>query len=300
MARNDSVVSSAPELPKSSNPFEAMQLDSVESLFDSTMDTDSADDFTDVTISETDIADDPVTDLLYSTGHDLDNFHLFPKLEAKHRNRIWLLALPTPRTRFVEVYGYTNFNVAPKIRYIPPLPPLFHTSHELLQLSIAHEGGELIRFADDMPKTQFYFNFDRDIIFLSSRFMTGHNTTETFRLREFTSLFPPSVTSRLRRILVTYSGMDSYERIGPMFRPLVSLDIFYLGMMDWWSGKTVKRLLRKGVPAPDVMAHKIESIVQKTEAEETDDDEESTEEWMTRAKKRQGRRIVECEVRLDE
>ncbi|KAH7089988.1 hypothetical protein FB567DRAFT_547526 [Paraphoma chrysanthemicola] len=264
------------------------------------MDIDSDDDGTDVTSSDTDVADSPVPDLLYSTGRDLDIFHLFPKLEAKHRNRICLLALSAPRTRFLEVYGYTHFNIAPKIRYVPPLPTLFNTSRELRQLSIAHEGGELIRFADDLPKIKFYFNFDRDIIFLSSRFMKGQNTTETFRLREFTSLFPLSVTSRLCRILVTYSGMDSYERIGPMFRPLINLDIFYLGMMDWWSGKTVKRLLRKGVPAPDAMAHKIESIVKKTEAEETDDDEESREDWMGRIMKRQARRIVECEVRLDE
>ncbi|KAF2024979.1 hypothetical protein EK21DRAFT_117234 [Setomelanomma holmii] len=302
MARNDSVTSNGLELHKTGSKIvDAMELDSPDTSFSSAMDIVS-DSGTHLESSQTDtgnVTDISGSDLLYSTGRDLEAFHLFSSLKPELRKRIWLLAAPAPRTRFLEMYRYIDFTLTPQLRYIPPLPPLFHTSRESRKLSITHEGGELVCFTDDPPE-QFYLNVERDIIFLSSRFNPDINTTETYRLRELTSFLPLPIISRLRRIVVTYSGLDSYEHIGPIFRTFTNLDAFYLAMMDWWSGKTMKRRLRKGRPKPDTMAEKVRNEVERTEAEETDDDEESEGERMERARKREGRRIVECEVRLDE
>lgn len=99
---------------------------------------------------------------------------------------------------------------------------------------------------------------------------------------------------------MTYSSLDSYERIGGVFRCFAGLEVFYVAMMDWWSGKSVKRRLRKGCPKAGVEAGRIKSAVEEVEAEETDDDEEDQGERDERLRVRGVRRIVEVELRLDE
>ncbi|KAF1844906.1 uncharacterized protein K460DRAFT_365852 [Cucurbitaria berberidis CBS 394.84] len=137
-------------------------------------------------------------------------------------------------------------------------------------------------------------------MFLSSRFTAACNTAETFRLRELSSLLPLRFINRIRRLLVTYSGLDTYTRIGPVMRPYASLEVLYIGMVDWWSNRMVKRLVRKGNPKTGSVAQKIADVVAETEAEETDDDEETEEHLSKRVAVRERRRIVEVEVRLDE
>lgn len=237
---------------------------------------------------------------LYSTGSALKTFYPFPRLTPALRQRIWALAVPEPRTRFVELYRYKDNHYMPRIRYIPPLPAVFHATPESRQVSIEIDGGETIHFTDNQQAAQCYFNFSRDIVFLSSRFAGKSGTTETYRLRELSLIMPLRFLCRLTRILVTYSGLDSYERIGPILRPYARLEALYIGMMDWWSSRIVKRLLRKGNPAPGTVATKIAQVVANTEAEETDDDEETHEQFEKRLAVRQRRRIVEVEVRLDE
>jgi hypothetical protein len=301
MARNDSVTSSGSEPRKiDSDHLDAMQLDSPASSFSSTMDIDSPNQATNTPSSQTDTTNGPTSALLYSTGHDLKAFHLFPYLKPSLRAHIWLLASPAPRTHFLELYGHTHFTTAPKIRYIPPLPPLFHTSRESRTLTIAHQGGELVRLTSAPPSPPFYFHPARDILFLSSRFAPGQTSTETLRLRALAALLPAPVRARLRRVVVTYSGVDSYEHIGPVFRAFARLEICYLAIVDWWSGTTLRRRVRRGRPKAGNVAERIARAVERAEEEETDDEEESGEEWVARVGKRAERRIVECELRLDE
>jgi hypothetical protein len=156
-----------------------------------------------------------------------------------------------------------------------------------------HIGGD--------PRTKkFFFDFERDIIFLSSRFTPKKNATETFKLREFTALMPLSTLSRIRRVAATYSSLDSYERIGRQFRYLAKLEVFYLAMTDRWSPESVKRRLMKGVPKPGIEAIRIQEMVEDTEANETSDEDEDEEEKKARLKVRAVRRMVEVELRLDE
>ncbi|KAJ4350961.1 hypothetical protein N0V95_004245 [Ascochyta clinopodiicola] len=127
-------------------------------------------------------------ELLYSTDRTPNAFHLFLQLPANLRTRVLQLAAPKPRTRFIEVYNYEAPTYVPRLRYIPQLPPLFRTSHETRRFSITHEGGELIHFLGTATRNEkFYFNFTRDIIFLSSRFTSSRPSTETFRLRELST-----------------------------------------------------------------------------------------------------------------
>ncbi|KAH7372002.1 hypothetical protein BKA66DRAFT_423266 [Pyrenochaeta sp. MPI-SDFR-AT-0127] len=240
--------------------------------------------------------------LLYTTGSTLKTFHSFVHLPPNLRADIWALVAPQPRTRFLELYEYDMDHDRFKFRYIPPLPALFHTTHESRRRCMNMEGGEKIHFYGK-PQSRpncLYFNFSRDIIFLSSRFTREEGTSETFRLQELAVITPKPFLGRFARILVTYSGCDSYEDIGSVLRPYASLETLYIGMMDWWSSRIAKRRVRKGNPATGTVASKIEEVLGKTEAEETDDDEESNEQLDLRAAVSKRRRIVEVEVRLDE
>ena len=83
-------------------------------------------------------------------------------------------------------------------------------------------------------------------------------------------------------------------------RPYASLEVMYIGMIDWWSNRVVKRLVRKGKPVTGAVAKKIAEVMAETEAEETDDDEEPEEHLRMRMAVRERRRILEVEARLDE
>jgi hypothetical protein len=234
-------------------------------------------------------------------------FALFRYLPPLLRERIWSFASPDPRTRFLEIYDYEANARTPKIRYIPSLPALFHACQEARNCSIQHEGGILVHFAPSPFSfarkpwdARFYFNFDLDIVFLSSRFKASAGTTETYRIRELSVALPRHFIARVRRLLITYSGLDSYDHIGPVLRPYAGLEVLYVGMMDWWSNKVVKRMLRKGKPGIGTVAGKIDKMLRETEAEETDDDDEPEEDYTRRVIVRQQRRILEVEVRLDE
>jgi len=64
--------------------------------------------------------------------------------------------------------------------------------------------------------------------------------------------------------------------------------------------ENVKRLLKKGVPADGVTAEKLRSIIEQTEADETDDDEESEDLATERLDVRARRRVLEACLRLGE
>lgn len=247
------------------------------------------------------MAADDSTPILYDTGRALTTFHPFLKLPCNIRSHIIALVAPEPRTRFLELFGYEAPSYTPKIRYIPRLPPLFHVSRETRSFSITHEGGSLIHFfAKETKGRRFYFNFGRDTMFLSSRFTPSGKSTETFRLRELSTLLAPPFLSNLRRVVVTYSSLDDYKAIGCRLRPYVSLEKLYIAMSDWWSDRRVKTLLRNGKPQVGYVTWKIETYSRIAEGDETDDEEESQEEYERRIRFRQKRRVVECELWLDE
>jgi hypothetical protein len=260
---------------------------------------------------------DPDTDPTDITGEDLTQFHPFTRLPPKVCELIWSFAAPAPRTRFVELHTYSDLEHVPRLRYIPHLPPLFSTSRESRSFSIAHEGGEIITFttagftalfsshgrkigdsADAKADVGFYFNFARDILWLGNRFTAACNTTETSRLSTLSSILPPRYLSRLKKLLITYSGMESYALIGPTMRPYAGLETLYVCMTDKGSKQSVRKMLRHGVPDVGVTASRIEELVKQTEDEETDDDEESEEVAKGRLVARARRRILEVEVRL--
>jgi hypothetical protein len=239
--------------------------------------------------------------LLYSTGHTLECFHLFSKLPDNLRTLIMSHAAPTPRTRFIEFYGFASPSFNPRIRYIPRLPPLFAVSRETRNFSIHHEGGLLAHlFATSKPENTFYVNFERDIIFLSSRFTPFTKSMETSRLRELSSLLKPAFLSQVRKIVLTYSSLDDFESIGGTLLDFVGLETLYVAMCDWWSDKAVRTRLRQGRPMEGYIKFKIEAEMRVAEGEETEDEEESTEEHEARTSGRAKRRVVECELRLDE
>jgi hypothetical protein len=244
----------------------------------------------------------------------------FADLPAAVRSLIWFYAAPTPRTRFLELHTYNTIDHVPRLRYTPLLPPLFSTNQEARNFSIAHEGGELVHFtseaftalfsfhgrkiggAENREETEkkFYFNFDRDIIWLSARFTAACNTTETLRLTTLSSILPPPSLARIQRLIISYSGLDSYALIGPVLRPFAYLDTLYLCMNDRRIKENVRRLLKKGAPADGVTAEKLKSMVEQTEADETDDDEESEEVVTERLAVRARRRVLEVYLRLGE
>jgi hypothetical protein len=155
-------------------------------------------------------------------------------------------------------------------------------------------------FAKENEESKFYFNFDKDLIFLSSRFRISEPSTETFRLRELSTLMSPLFLSRLRRVVVTYSGLDDYTSIGHVLRWYLGLQTLYIGMVDWWSESSVKTKLRRGKPQVGFVASRVKEELKRTEDEETDDEGESEEEYEERMRLREGRRVIECKLRLDE
>jgi hypothetical protein len=259
----------------------------------------------------------PKADPLDITGETLETFHPFTRLLPQVRELIWSLAAPTPRTRFIELHTYSIIDQIPRLRYIPPLPPLFSTCRESRNFSITHEGGEIICFSSadftalfsfygrkigDSPDTKkkvgCYFNFSRDILWLGNRFTAACNTTEISRLSTLSSILPLPYLSRIKKLLITYSGLDSYALIGPTMRPYASLETLYVAMYDKGSKKGVKKMLKHGVPDVGVTARRIEELVRQTENEETDDDEETEEVTNGRLAVRARRRILEVEVRF--
>ena len=241
--------------------------------------------------------------LLYSTGCTPTSFHMFSKLPNNLRAYVLSYAAPTPRTRFIELYGFASPSFNPRIRYIPRLPPLFAVSRETRDFSIAHEGGTLAHlFATPKPENTFYFNFARDIIFLSSRFTPSGNSTETPRLRELSSLLKPALLSQVRKVVVTYSSLDDFSEssIGEVLLDYYGLETLYVAMCDWWSDKAVRTRLRQGRPMEGYVKFNIEAEMSVAEGEETEDEDESAEEYEARTSGRAKRRVVECELRLDE
>jgi hypothetical protein len=260
---------------------------------------------------------DPEADPTDTTGEPLTSFHPFARLPPRLRELIWSLAALAPRTRFLELHTYSNLDHMPRLRYTPPLPPLFSTSRESRNLSITHEGGEIISFssadltalfsfhgrkisdnADAKTDVGFYFNFNRDILWLGNRFTAGCNTTETSRLSTLSSILPISHLSRIKKLVITYSGLDSYATIGQTMRPYAGLETLYLAMWDKGSKEKVRKMLAYGVPDVGVTARRIEELICQTEDEETDDDEEAEEATSRRLAVRARRRILEVEVRL--
>lgn len=208
--------------------------------------------------------------------------------------------MPAPRTRFLELYAYSAPTFSPRIRYIPALPPLFSVSRETRSASITHEGGSLMHFFFiEKVSKKFYINFARDIVFLSSRF-TIQPGTETRRLRELSSLLKPVFLMQLKRVVVTYSGRDDYERIGGVVMDFVALETLYVAMWDRWSEGWVRERLEKGTPVKGFVEWKVEGAVRDARGEETEDEDESAEEYEKRVEDVKMVRVVECVLRLDE
>lgn len=137
-------------------------------------------------------------------------------------------------------------------------------------------------------------------MFLSSRFIAGHISTETTRLHELGTLLPAPVAARVQYIVVTYSASDSYECIGPTLRPFAGLQVLSLAITDPWNGPTTKWRVFRESSLNGVMADKIKTEVAKTEAGDTEDDEEVDELRTARLNVRLHRKIVEYELTLNE
>lgn len=164
----------------------------------------------------------------------------FPGLPFELRKTIWHLAMPPPRTHFVEVYGYCRVSgEAPQIRYIPPLPALFHTTRESRRLSIRRGGGEMIRFRDDYDRA-FYFSFGTDVMFLSSRFLWNQGSSETERLRLLGELLAVRDVARVQRVVVTFAATDDCALVGQACRPFKGIRKVYLAKQDRYSVGRVK------------------------------------------------------------
>jgi hypothetical protein len=114
------------------------------------------------------------------------------------------------------------------------------------------------------------------------------------------SLVPFFYIQRFRRVVITYSGMDDYSRVANQMRWLQGMETMYIVMMDWWSKRTVKRLLRKGIPRIGSVSNRIDAALREQEADETDDDDEDEEDKARKLAVRARRRIVECQLKLDE
>lgn len=179
-------------------------------------------------------------DSVHKTRIPLLTFQHFPELPANLRAQILSHAMPEPRTRFIELYAYSTPTYAPRVRYVPHLPPLFSVSRETRTASITHEGGSLMHFFFTAASSKrFYINFALDIVFLSSRF-APNGSTETARLRDLSSLLKPVFLMQLRKIAVTYSGRDDYERVGCVLMDFPKLETLYVAMWDLWSEGRVK------------------------------------------------------------
>ncbi|KAF1997186.1 hypothetical protein P154DRAFT_622611 [Amniculicola lignicola CBS 123094] len=237
-------------------------------------------------------------EFLYSTKTNLATFHFFSRLPVKLRAYVWELASPPPRTHFLEVYHHAiSASTTVRIRYIPPLPALYHTSSESRSTIINLHGGEIIHFRTPPKDMSFCFNFKRDILFLSSRFATGGKVMrESIRLSALETILPYNYMVQLRRVVVTYSGRDKFETVALSMRWLKQLNTLYVAMMDWWSDRTVMRKLRKGRPKKGHVTRRILKSLGEIYGEETDvEDEDDDEVVFVR-----NVRVVEVELRLEE
>jgi hypothetical protein len=256
---------------------------------------------------------------LYSTGVNLTTFHPFPRLPQDLRARIFTLASPPARTHFLEVYAYSATFCDPRIRYIPRLPALFHATSESRKAIVDAQGGDLINLTTPQKderwiwdrKTRrrvkipsklgyFYFNFNHDILFLGSRFLRNRPSNETYRLRQLENAISFCYLSRLKRIVVTYSGLDDYSEISGTLRWLDDLEVLYVAMQDKRSSMDVVRGLRKGYPRAGMVSAKILQVLSDAEGEETEDEEEDADSREERKMIRANRRVVEVDLRLDE
>jgi len=239
-------------------------------------------------------------DSVHSTRVPLLTFQHFPELPANLRAQILSHAMPEPRTRYIELYAYSAPTYTPHVRYVPHLPPLFSVSRETRTASITHEGGSLMHFFFTTASSKkFYINFALDIVFLSSRF-TPHGSTETARLRELSSLLEPVFLMQLRRIVVTYSGRDNYEEMGCVLIDFCRLDTLYVAMWDQWSEGRIRERVRRGKPVRGFVEWKVEGSVRDAQGEETEDEDQSLEEYVRKVQDTKRVRIVECLLRLDE
>ncbi|KAF2268971.1 hypothetical protein CC78DRAFT_575518 [Lojkania enalia] len=231
---------------------------------------------------------------------NLSEFHLFGQLPRHLRAKIWTFACPPPRTRFLEIYAHTKtpYTSDARIRFIPRLCPLFHTTSESRAAIMAAHGGRIVCLYTRPKQTWFYFNFERDILFLSSRFSATDEPrpNETYRLRELECLMPYQYLSQVRRLAVTYSGTDDYSRIALVLRWLKRLETLYVPIIDWWSSRPVKRLVRQGFPSVGDVSDSISSNLEDLEGEETEDEDEDEVGGRVERKVR----VTEVELRLDE
>ncbi|KAK1912415.1 hypothetical protein P3342_010016 [Pyrenophora teres f. teres] len=247
-------------------------------------------------------------------------FHCLPIHIQIH---IWTLALPPPRTRILELHTYNTIDHLPRLVYHPPLPPLFSVCRASRSLSIAHDGGEIVTFTtpsptplfpvygDKMDTTttestypntkpcpSFYLNPTNTILFLPVRFTASCRTSETARLCILTTLFHSSLLSRLSRLLISFSGTDSFNAIGPVLRPYARLETLYLCMNDWHVDARVRRLVRLGHWGRGVFAAEVARVLRETEDEETEDECEEVEVARVREEVRERRRVVEVDLLL--
>lgn len=113
-------------------------------------------------------------------------------------------------------------------------------------------------------------------------------------------MLKPAFLSQVRKVVVTYSSLEDYEAIGGVLLDYAGLETLYVAVCDWWSDKSVRTRLRQGRPMEGYVKFKIEAELRVAEGEETEDDDESPEEYEARTSGRARRRIAECELRLDE
>ncbi|KAJ4989003.1 hypothetical protein SVAN01_05441 [Stagonosporopsis vannaccii] len=239
-------------------------------------------------------------DVLSSAGVPLLTFHHFPQLPGNLRAQILSHAMPAPRTRFIELYACSAPTYTPRIRYVPPLPPLFSATRETRTASITHEGGSLMHlFFSANPSKNFYINFTLDIVFLSSRF-APRGSTETARLRELSSLLMPVFLMQLKRIVVTYSGHDDFKRIGCVLMDFARLETLYVAMWDRWGEERVRERVGKGRPVKGFVSWRVEESVRDVHGEQTEDEDEDLEEHERRVEDAERVRVVECILSLDE
>lgn len=115
-------------------------------------------------------------------------------------------------------------------------------------------------------------------------------------------MLKPAFLSQVRRIVVTYSSLDEFPEssIGEVLLDYYDLETLYVAMYDWWSDKAVRTKLRQGRPMEGYVKFQIETEMRTAEGEETEDEGQNTEGCKIRSLSRAKRRVVECELRLDE
>lgn len=242
-----------------------------------------------------------------------DTFPLFSALPQKVQDRIFELAAESEpaRTRFVEVYNCTKAYQPFRIRYIPPLPPLFHATRTSRAAIIKSQGGTVIQTEYNSDPSAFYFNFALDILFLSSRFKAGTaqnadgkskssfhvNSTESDRFLFLWEAFPVEVLGQFQRVAVTFSGMDNYHHLANYMRCLTGMRTCYIVMRDRWPSKISQTMITAGLIREGLIGYMLRRQLAKMEAR--NELPEGRREELLRL--REMRRVVEVEkLVLDE